>query len=374
MGELIELQVALGECSSSFNMEKAVCNHGLFMMSPNVWIPSTKSLRRPLRLADSSRSVYVTISHPAPNHPFLVIQVNGLQNSISSADKAVIMEQVARMLRISSKDERDVREFQTLHGSAKDRGFGRIFRSPSFFEDAVKSILLCNCGWKRTLTMARALCALQLQLASAHLQRKRVASNSNVKISTKRLKHKKYTKASSTSELSMSGFDQSIGNFPTSTELACLDEKYLNERCNLGYRARCILQLARKVENGELELNKLEESSDTTSYERFYQELMKIKGFGPFVCSNIMMCIGFYERIPFDSETIRHLKMVHGKGKCSRKTIEKDIEEIYGKYAPFQCMAYWLELLDEYENKIGKLSELESSSYHLATGSLHLTE
>ncbi|XWS10573.1 hypothetical protein CRYUN_Cryun38cG0007700 [Craigia yunnanensis] len=352
----LRLQLALGECSSCFNMEKAVCNHGLFMMSPNVWIPSTKSLRRPLRLADSSHSLSVTISHP-PNHPFLVIQVHGV-HSLSSADEAAILEQVARMLRISNKDEKDVREFQTLHSSAKERGFGRIFRSPSFFEDAVKSILLCNCGWKRTLTMARALCALQAEMANAHLKRKR-------------LKHKKYAKASSNSESSVGKFDQSLGNFPTSKELACLDEKYLNKRCNLGYRARCILQLATKIENGEFELNKLEESSaDTTFYEIFYQKLMKMKGFGPFICSNIMMCVGFYKRIPSDSETIRHLKEVHGKGKCSKRTIEKDVEETYGKYTPFQCMAYWLELVDEYENKFGKLSELDSASYHLITGRL----
>ncbi|XVF33869.1 hypothetical protein REPUB_Repub18cG0008800 [Reevesia pubescens] len=358
MDEVRLVQLALGESSSSFNMEKAVCNHGLFMMSPNVWIPSTKSLRRPLRLADSSHSILVTISHP-PNHPFLVIQVHGV-HSISSADEAAILEQVGRMLRISNKDERDVREFQKLHASAKEKGFGRIFRSPSFFEDVVKSILLCNCGWKRTFAMARALCELQAEIAAAHFKRKSIASNSNVKILTKRLKHRSNS--------------ESIENFPTSTELAYLDEKYLNKRCNLGYRAGCIVQLGRKIEQGELDqLNKLEEESfDTTSYENLYQKLMKIKGFGPFVCSNIMMCVGFYKRIPSDTETIRHLKEVHGKGKCSIRTIQKDVEEIYGKYTPFQCMAYWLELVEQYENKFGKLSELDGSRYDLVTGSLPL--
>ncbi|XP_022772502.1 uncharacterized protein LOC111315199 [Durio zibethinus] len=345
MDELL-LQLALGDCSSSFNMEKAVCNHGLFMMSPNVWIPSTKSLYRPLRLADSSHSLSVTVSHP-PNHPFLVIKVHGV-HSLPSADEAAILEQVARMLRISSKDEKDVREFQTLHASAKEKGFGRIFRSPSFFEDAVKSILLCNCGWKRTLAMAQALCELQAQMANAQLQPMGVKSNSNRKIFTKRLKH------SSNSESSRSKFDQSRGNFPTSTELAYLDEKYLNKRCNLGYRAQSILQLARKIENGEIE-----ESCDITSHDKLYQKLMKVEGFGPFVCSNIMMCVGSYKRIPSDSETIRHLKEVHGKGKCSKRTIQKDVEEIYSK----------LELVEEYEKKFGVLSELDSASYHLVTGS-----
>ncbi|XVE99002.1 hypothetical protein REPUB_Repub03eG0158300 [Reevesia pubescens] len=122
MDEVRLLQLALGESSSCFNMEKAVCNHGLFMMSPNVWIPSIKYLRHPLRLADSSHSLLVTISHPS-NHPFLVIQVHGI-HSLSSADEAAILEQVGRTLNISNKDERDVSEFQKLQASAKEKGFG----------------------------------------------------------------------------------------------------------------------------------------------------------------------------------------------------------------------------------------------------------
>ncbi|PPS20112.1 hypothetical protein GOBAR_AA00492 [Gossypium barbadense] len=116
-------------------------------MVSSLCLPTFGSLRRPLRHADSSRSVPVTISHPL-NLPFLLIQVH--HSPISSADEAVILEQVGRMLRISNKDERDVMECQEMHSSARKNGLGRIFRSPSFFGNAVKSILLCNCSWKRS--------------------------------------------------------------------------------------------------------------------------------------------------------------------------------------------------------------------------------
>lgn len=36
-------------------------------------------------------------------------------------------------------------EFQMVHEEARVRGFGRVFRSPTLFEDMVKCILLCNC-------------------------------------------------------------------------------------------------------------------------------------------------------------------------------------------------------------------------------------
>lgn len=42
-----EMMIRIAE---HFNLEKAVCNHGFFMMAPNNWVPSTKTLTRPLRL------------------------------------------------------------------------------------------------------------------------------------------------------------------------------------------------------------------------------------------------------------------------------------------------------------------------------------
>ncbi|TYH11476.1 hypothetical protein ES288_A07G260900v1 [Gossypium darwinii] len=257
-------------------MEKAVCNH------------------------DSSRSVPVTISHPL-NLPFLLIQVH--HSPISSADEAVILEQVGRMLRISNKDERDVMECQEMHSSARKNGLGRIFRSPSFFGNAVKSILLCNCRF--TGRGHQALSLLQ----------PKIALDGNARLKRKRSK-----------------CSDDIGNFPSWKEL--LAWSLVHDK------AARILQLATMFAQGDLcedHIPKLEQSSDPTSFETLYQKLLKIKGFGPFVCSNIMMCVGFYQRIPSGSETIRHLKqIVHGKQNCFKETIGKDDEEIYGKYNPFQ--------------------------------------
>ena len=55
--------------------------------------------------------------------------------------------QVRRMLRLEKGDAAAVRGFQKLHAKAKKEGFGRLLRSPTVWEDLVKCILLCNCGW-----------------------------------------------------------------------------------------------------------------------------------------------------------------------------------------------------------------------------------
>ncbi|KAL0295764.1 UNVERIFIED_CONTAM: hypothetical protein Sangu_2506600 [Sesamum angustifolium] len=126
-------------------------------------------------------------------------------------------------------------------------------------------------------------------------------------------------------------------NFPSPNEIACLDEETLNGHCNLGYRASIILDVARNIENGSLNLGDL--SDGDASWVR--QRLLKIKGFGPFTAANIMMCLGFYQNIPVDTETIKHLEEVHGKTGLSTKTQTQVIAEIYDKYDPFQCLAYW---------------------------------
>ncbi|KAM7473081.1 hypothetical protein LguiB_020324 [Lonicera macranthoides] len=299
--EVVELELDIGEnFGSSSKLEEAVCNHGFFMMAPNEWNPLTKTLTRPLRLDDSITSAIVSVSHDGTNPNSLRVRIHPLHRHrpISSSDRQAVLDQVQRMLRISSKDENDVIEFQKVYPEAKTRGFGRLFRSPTLFEDTIKSLLLCACGPK---------------------------------------------------------------------ELASLDEDALNKQCNLGYKAAHILNFAKKVESGKIKLEKYEQE---ISSKKIFDSLMKINGFGPFVSANVLMCLGFYQKVPVDSETMRHLRQVHGIEIHKKKTDKAIVEQIYDKYAPFQCLAYWFELMEYYESKFGKLSLLPKSSYSKVAGYL----
>ncbi|KAM7474426.1 hypothetical protein LguiB_021669 [Lonicera macranthoides] len=218
----VVVELPLGDAVDTFDLEKAVCSHGLFMMAPNHWDPLSKTLKRPLRLdsnedTNSSSSLLVQISHPSHTPGSLSLRVFGT-DSLSPLHQKSLLDQVRRMLRLSQAEERNLREFREVYGGAKERGFGRVFRSPTLFEDMVKCILLCNCQflvlyagedelwpqvvefdevcsssiqflvlyagedelwpqvvefdeacsssiqWSRTLSMARALCELQLEL------------------------------------------------------------------------------------------------------------------------------------------------------------------------------------------------------------------
>ncbi|WCJ44804.1 hypothetical protein M5689_025455 [Euphorbia peplus] len=324
---------------SNFELEKAICNHGFFMMAPNLWISETKTFERPVRLDKNSyKSVLISISQPF-GLPSLHIRVH--TRSLTLANRRNILHQVKRMLRLSEKDENDVREFQKIHKEAKEKGFGRLFRSPSLFEDVVKSILLINCTWNKSLQMAADLCNIQPLLASM-LQDRMDNSKSII--------GKKETKRSP---------------FPTPKELIMADEAFLQEKCTVGYRARTILQVVRSIENGYLKLDDL----DKQSYKQVATRFLKFDGIGPFANSCILMCIGFYHQVPIDTETVRLVKKVHVKeGRCIKKIDKKYVAEIYDRYEPFQGLAYWVELINDYETRFGKLSELPSSCYHTVNG------
>ncbi|XP_028762811.1 uncharacterized protein LOC114721158 [Neltuma alba] len=165
--------------------------------------------------------------------------------------------------------------------------------------------------------------------------------------------------------------NEGIGNFPSPEELANLDESFLAKRCKLGYRAGRIVKLAGAIVEGRIQIGLLEELSkdaSLSSYNQLTDHLKEIEGFGPFTRANVLMCMGYYHVIPTDSETIRHLKQVHSR-KSTIQTVQRDVEEIYGKYEPYQFLAYWSELWDFYERRFGKMSEMSCSDYKLITAS-----
>lgn len=161
-----------------------------------------------------------------------------------------------------------------------------------------------------------------------------------------------------------------IGNFPSPEELATLDEKFLAQRCKLGYRAQRILSLAMDIVARKIDFEKLEENCNgplSGDYDELDMQLSGIRGFGPFTRANVLMCMGFYHKIPTDTETIRHLKQFHGRNNCTSRSVQDDVEKIYSAYAPYQFLAYWSELWDDYEKRFGKLSEMPHSDYQVIT-------
>jgi 3-methyladenine DNA glycosylase/8-oxoguanine DNA glycosylase len=307
---------------ADFELFKAVCSYGHFLLAPNHWDRDKQRFTRPLRDA-KNRVVRVTITQPeraatlkkrseSPvgsstagplphgRGSFNTIAIQ-CDRSIERADHKVIKAQVVRMLRTDD----DMADWYTLHRTAKRRGFGRLFRSPTLFEDMIKTITSCNVAWAGTILMNKLL-----------------------------VEH--------------------VGNgaFPTPEEVADFGEERLKSRCKVGYRAGRIARLARQIVEGEVDLDWYEHP-DRTSDET-HDKLLKLHGIGPYAAANINMLIGFYDRLAIDTETYRHFCLSQKVERPENpKKLHDAIEAYYGKWSPYDFIAYWFELWQDYESRFG---------------------
>ena len=184
-------------------------------------------------------------------------------------------------------------------------GHGRILRSPTLFEDTVKTILTTNTAWSGTKRMVSALVDLYgAPLASDPAQRA----------------------------------------FPTPARLATVSADELREVAKLGYRAPHINELARRVAEGDLDLEALQTSALPTTELR--RELLALKGVGPYAAANLLMLLGRTDYIPVDSYARDVVSREFYDGAAVG---EKEIEAAFAHWGEWKGMAFWFWDYGNYE-------------------------
>ena len=288
-----------------FRLHKAVCSYGYFLLAPNRWLPTRRVLVRPLTLKRGG-AVTVRIRQPGVSAPLRIDTKSRLERDEISEVKAA----VARMLRLD-EDTSGWRKVRTEE--ARRRGFDRLFRSPTLFEDMIKTITGCNVAWRNTIAMNRLLCE--------HF-----------------------------GEPVREGGEENA--FPTPTRLASADAGELNRLARVGYRADRIIRLADDFVQNRLDPAWFEELARTT--DELHGAIASLHGFGPYATANVLQLLGRYDRLAIDTETYRHFEQVHGlpRGDDPKKHHPR-IERHYRRFAPYQFFAYWFELWRQYEQRFG---------------------
>jgi len=281
-----------------FDLARAVCSYGYFLLAPNRWDPPTRRFSRPLR-GSRDRVIQVTISQRKTLRIICTPR-------ITTADRAILAAQIARMFRLDEPPEIFAR-WHKLNPAARKAGFARLFRSPTLFEDVIKTFTGCNVTWRNTMTMNRLLC-------------EKIGGKS--------------------------------GAFPTPGELAACRPDWLKRHCKVGYRAGRIIRLARDVASGRLDHSRFEDT--TRSTEEMFDALTEIYGIGEYAAGNLCQLLGRYDRLAIDTETYRHFEQRHNLPRGENpKLIHPRIEAHYAGYAPFQFLAYWFDLWGGYEDRFG---------------------
>lgn len=196
---------------------------------------------------------------------------------------------------------------------AKKQALGRVLRSPTLFEDVIKTILTTNTLWGATKNMTRKLVD-EFGIALPREHRDDVTGGSS----------------------SSRPVDEAQKCFPAPESIAASNPDFIKEKIRVGYRAPAIYDLAHRVASGKYDLESLKTSSIPTLELR--KELMTIKGVGPYAAANLLMILGRHDFIPIDSYA---LKMVSHEWYRGKPITAKEVEKRFAKWGAYKGLAFW---------------------------------
>jgi 3-methyladenine DNA glycosylase/8-oxoguanine DNA glycosylase len=298
-------------------LKRDVCSYGYFLLRPNHWDVVNEAFTRVLDLDRHAGPVTLRVTQPPP--PSARIGASGkpaskrslageplrvvADRALSAAERTEAREALSRMLRLD-EPHTTIREFHALDPRWKKSGRGRLMRSPTLFEDVIKTVTSCNVQWPSTVVMNRRLC-----------------------------------------EVVGRG-----GAFPSSKRLARTRVATLRARCRTGYRDARIVQLATMFADGAIDPAWYE--NPNTPDEAVREALLELPGIGPYAAANIMQLLGRYAHLPLDTESVRHGRSVLGM-KGSSNAIMKRVGKHFAPFGRHAFRSYWFELWEFYESKRG---------------------
>jgi 3-methyladenine DNA glycosylase/8-oxoguanine DNA glycosylase len=285
-----------------FSFYSAVRSHGWAQLAPFVWDEGNQVLGYILRLS-SGRVIALRLS-AAPGGANVQTGVD-----LTPAEQGELAAAVTWMLAL----DQDFSAFYALAAqepklqSMVAGARGRVLRSPTLFEDVVRTILTTNTLWAATKRM----CLNLVEQFGDPLEGDPGDEFAPLLHPLRRA-------------------------FPTPERLATTDESTLRAQTRLGYRAPYILELARNVASGLLDLEALKHSDLTTPELR--KRLLAIKGIGGYAVAVLLMILGRYDSIPVDSWALKSVSNEwYGGGPVGKAEVEAAFE----RWGEWKGLAYW---------------------------------
>jgi N-glycosylase/DNA lyase len=290
-----------------FDLALTVRSHGFYDLPPWTWDGDRRLLARPLLLA-SGRVVDVEV---AEGERGLALRVLARGRPTTAEAR----EAQAAVRTCLALDE-DLAPFRARAGAleaeraaaarrdlpdlrwALARGAGRLLRSPTVFEDAVKTLCTTNCSWALTRAMVSRLCERLGDRAPSGAR-----------------------------------------TFPSPAAMAAVPEAFYREEVRAGYRAPFLAALARDVAGGALDLEALRATDAPT--EEVLRRLRALRGFGPYAAEHLLRLLGRHDHLALDSWTRAKLARLRGR---RRVPTDRALRRWYAPYGPWAGLAMWLEV------------------------------
>lgn len=235
------------------------------------------------------------------------LKIEIFESKISEKAKNEILRDAKHILRIDD----DLSEFYKLSDAERNlrwisrKNAGRLLRSPTVFEDLVKTICTTNCSWSLTTKMVTNL---------VEKLGKKSASGANA--------------------------------FPTAEAMAAVTADFYKNEMRAGYRAPYFAELAESVASGKLNPESwLDPDLPTKELKR---EMKKIKGVGDYAAENLLKLVGRFDGLALDSWVRAQFYRKHnGEMVCDDKKIEKH----YEKFGAWRGLAIWCDVTENWFDK-----------------------
>ncbi|HZP90450.1 MAG TPA: Fe-S cluster assembly protein HesB [Actinomycetota bacterium] len=301
MATTLELPL-VGGGGEPVDLWRTVNSHGFVEVPPMRVVPEERALEVTLPLAPGKpRTVWIRDGHDG------CATITALGPALTAGQRERLLATVRHVLRLDA----DLSGFYALAASDPDlawaaTGAGRMVRSPTVFEDVVKTICTTNCAWSATERMIGALVS--------HLGEP----------------------APGAPETGPGG-----RAFPTARAMAAAGEDFYRDVARAGYRGPYLVSIARAVAEGELDLEALGRADPRElPDDELAAALLALPGVGPYAAAHIMMTLGRYSRLILDSWTRPTYARLMGR----RSVPDRSILRRFRRYGPYAGLAFWLVL------------------------------
>jgi len=287
-----------------FKFMSVVNSHGWYQLAPFSFDENTNTLSYILRLSNA-RVIELKLSDGKDG-------VNIATDKLKKSEQNEVTDVVNWMFGLDM-------DFSAFYAASrvepklahtKKQALGRVLRSPTLFEDVVKTIFTTNTLWGATKNMTRKLVDEFGATAG-------------------------FDTPSATNAQGYSTGDVKRA-FPTPEAIAASNPDAIKEKIRVGYRAPAIHQLAVRIAKGQFDLESLKTSNLPTLELR--KELMTINGVGPYAAANLLLILGRSDFIPVDSWALKLVSHEWYKGK---PITAKEVEKRFEKWGEFKGLAFW---------------------------------
>jgi len=278
--------------SPSYRFDAMIEAHGWPQLSPFSWDSETHTLRRIEQLSDG-RVVALTIT---ATDTMLQIDVDGAE-----LDTSHIAEIEARVRWMLELDE-DFAEFYCFCAEhpplqhVEPRGLGPMLRSPTVWEDYVKTVFTTNTTWAQTKGMVGRVVDV---FGAPH------ASGEHA--------------------------------FPSAHAIATTSADAFAAAVRAGYRAPYIHATACDIADGRLDLEGFKMRARELETARLIAELRKLRGVGPYAAAHLALLLGSYGAVPIDSWA-RSLVRTYIAG--GEPVSDRDVHAHFVSFGRWQALAF----------------------------------